>query len=343
MAPQFTPPQRDGDGTHRLGITGVLFPEETAWRRLGDGWVFHVHAKSPKIQSPRREGMYFARAGRAGRQDLAQRVPELLNLSQRTIAVVGLGGIGAPSALEFARAGTGELRVLDHDVVEPGTGVRWPRGFQAAGLPKTVALEQLITAEYPYTKVVPYLHRIGGARFHDDIASGPSDLVVLDQLLDGVDLVYDATAEVGVNHLLADLARERRIPYLCVAATPGAWGGMIVRVRPGVTAGCWSCFWYAEADGTLPVPAQDPAGGVQPVGCANPTFTGSSFDIAQVALMGVRLGVGTLTESAPGSYPDANWDVAIGSLRAHNGAVITPQWHTSPLDRHPDCRARHSW
>ena len=165
MCAQFVAPRPHGDGSHRLSIVGVLFPEETGWREVGDGWVFHVHAKSPKIPNPRREAQYFARPGRAGQQDLQQRVPELACLAQCKIAVIGLGGIGAPSALEFARAGVGELHLLDHDDVDPGTAVRWPRGFQAAGLLKTVALEQVVSADYPYTRVVTYPRRLGGAVF----------------------------------------------------------------------------------------------------------------------------------------------------------------------------------
>ena len=149
--------------------------------------------------------------------------------------------------------------------------------------------------------------------------------------------------EVGINHLLSDLARERRIPYLCVATTPGAWGGMIVRVRPEVTTGCWSCFWHALTDESLPAPAEDHNGGVQPVGCANPTFTGAGFDVVQAALMGVRLAVATLAGATAGGYPDVDWDVAIGSWRDTDGRMIAPSWHTTTLDRHPACEARHNW
>ncbi len=41
-----------------------------------------------------------------------------------------------------------------------------------------------------------------------------------------------------------------------------------------------------------------------PRGCADPTFTGAGFDVATIALQGVRLVVGTLAGSIPGGYPD---------------------------------------
>src|SRR5204863_229389 len=87
----------------------------------------------------------------------------------------------------------------------------------------------------------------GGRRAPDD---DHPDRLVLDEVLDGADLVVDATAEWGVHHALADLARERGLPYLCAFATPGYWGGLVARIRPGRTAGCWICLQRALEDGT---------------------------------------------------------------------------------------------
>ena len=156
-------------------------------------------------------------------------------------------------------------------------------------------------------------------------------------MLEGVDLVYDATAEVGIQHLLADLAIERSIPYLCISTTPGAWGGLVARIRPQHTEGCWICLQNALTDGTIPSPPFDPAGGVQPKGCADPTFTGAGFDVGQVALAGVRLAVATLSAGTNGGYPDVGWDVVVVSLRDPDRRMIAPQWETFSLARHPSC------
>lgn len=316
----------------RMDVTGVVFPEEVRWRKNSDGWAFVVRAEELKDKGRRKEGVYLARAGRVGREDLTARVPELAPLRDLRIALVGLGGIGAPSAIEFARSGTGELRIVDHDIVDPGTVARWPLGISVTGLYKTETLEKFIAEHYPYTQVTATTHRIGALR-----RNGSTDLKILDELLDGMDLVYDATAEIGIQHLLSDLARERRLPFLCVSTTTGAWGGLLARIRPDLTEGCWLCLQHALTDGTIPSPPADPAGQIQPVGCADPTFTGAGFDVGQIALAGVRLAFSTLLTGKSGGYPDVGWDVAVIALRSAGGEVIAPRYETFKLPRHPSC------
>lgn len=282
-------------------------------------------------------GWFVPCAGRAGagRVDLTSRVPELLGLQQKKIAIVGNGALGGPSAIEFARAGLGELRLLDCDYVDPPTVVRWPLGLRSSGKTKVEILKEFIEQNYPYTHVKDFLHGVGYTREKPD---QPHDLLVLKQLIDGVDLVYDATAEVGINHLLSDLAAEYKLPYLCVSTTYGAWGGRLIRVRPkGRTSGCWMCHQWAIRTGLIPIPRSDPKGELQPAGCAELTFTGSGFDITSIALEGVRLAIGTMQSGVADGYPDVDWDVAVINLRDETGRITVPQWEVVALERHPSC------
>jgi ThiF family/Prokaryotic E2 family B len=318
----------------RIQVIGVTFPEESSWRRSGRGWIFLVRLQHKPKGFRSREVFYLARAGRAGRSDLESRTPELKPLSKKKIAIVGLGCVGAPSALEFARAGIGTLRLLDHDYLEPGTVSRWPLGLAAAGLPKTEALKAFIHQHYPYTKVETWTHMIGSASEQRE-----SDLNVLENLLRDIDLLYDATAEVGIQHLLSDLAKERHITYMSVFTTPGAWGGWVSRIRPGITKGCWTCLQHSWEDRAIPLPPEDSKELVQPAGCAAPTFTGAGFDIMEVVLTGVRLSVATLCSEGTDGYPSIDWDVGILSLRDAAGRVIPPRWDTFNLERHGSCEA----
>lgn len=92
---------------------------------------------------------------------MAARIPELSSLHNRKVAVTGLGGVGWASAIELARNGVGQLRILDYDFVEPGTTVRWALGLSSAGRQKTAALADFIRNNYPYTTVITHNHRIG--------------------------------------------------------------------------------------------------------------------------------------------------------------------------------------
>lgn len=319
----------------RIDVIGILFPEEVRWRETGDGWVFLVRLQLRSKKGYKGERRYFARAGRGGLADLSARVPELAALSAQKVAQIGLGGIGGPTAIGLARSLIGELRILDYDYLDPGTSVRWLLGIKHAGFNKANLIENLVSHNWPYTKVKTYLHRIGAVH-----QGGNTDLELLDELLDGVDLIVDTTTEVGMHHLLSDLAAERRTPYLLTYTTPGAWGGLIARIVPGKTEGCWKCLQYARNDKAIPDPPSSPNGEVQPTGCADPTFTGTGFDVEQVAIGTVRLAVATLTAKQSGGYPNFDWDVAVIALRDPDGRPIAPSWQTFNLAKHPSCRCK---
>lgn len=319
-------------GAMRYDVIGCIFPEEHGYQQEGLGWLFVVRAV-PIAGPPKGTQVFFVRAGRAGKRDLRERTPELGGLADRTIAVFGTGGLGAPSTIELARSNIGEIRILDHDFTDPSTSVRWPLGLTAAGKRKVANLREFLAVNYPYTKVVTHPHHLGACREKPD---NTSDLTVLDAMLNGADIIYDATAELGINHLLSDQAADRNIPYICVSVTPGAWGGRLIRVRPGLTGGCWMCHQWMIDKGKLPVPVSSPDGEVQPAGCADPTFTGAGFDIAEVALAGVRLVASTI--SGTGGYPAVDWDVAIVNFRDGQGQLIGPRWEFFALERHPECR-----
>lgn len=350
-------PLRNAQYELQLQMRAVLFPEEHAWRdHTGQGWVFIVRSRSRRLaavpnnskfirpsrisRAPAdgwRDAYAITRAGRSGPRDLERRVPELAPLQHAQIAIVGLGCIGAPSTLEFARSQVGELRLMDGDVVDPGTVVRWPFGLSVAGWPKVQVLQNVITRDYPYTRVQIQGRTLGAVREPVSDDTSESDQEALERFTAGIGLLYDASAEFGVQYFLSEFARDRGIPYISVTGTPGGWGGRIVRIRPGVTKGCWTCMQMARIDGSLPDSPADPHNTLQPAGCADPTFTAAGFDMTTIAMHGVRLAVSTLCDGGAGAYPSADWDVAIIALRDEEGRLIAPTVRTFPLERHQSC------
>ncbi len=322
---------RRGPGDDKdFALLGVTFPEEVSYKQKGDGWIFILiyREKAKENKKKKWKNHYlFARAGRAGYGDMLQRIPNLAFLADKKIGVVGLGSIGAASAIEFARCGVGELRILDDDYIDPSTIIRWPLGHYYACAHKPEVLQHFISQNYPYTKVSGWKHRIGAP-----VSREPQTLV-LENFLDGLDLVYDATAEVGVHHFLADMAKERNIPFVITSGTSGAWGGLIARFTQEKGRACWQCFERARTEGKLPLPPEDAKGSVQPIGCGNPTFTGTNFDLQEVALSGVRLSVSTLSD---GRYPTVTWHAAILSLREIDNLLL-PQWKILEIQSYPEC------
>ena len=315
-----------GAALRRDEVIGVVFPEETSHRRKSDGWLFlRRHTSGNKNRSA--AGTTFVRAGRIGLADVAARFPRFKQLQDRGIAVFGLGCIGAPSLLEFARSGVRRLRFLDADLVEAGTIVRWPLGLSAAGWPKAIVLANFIAREYPWVAITARGHRIGG------IDQDPSDNAVFEEfLLEDIDVLYDATAEIGLQDVLSSLARERGIPYICVSAVAGGIGGVVARLDPPRT-GCWWCLQKAIDEGTIAIPVASDGSSVQPQGCAAITYIGADHDLQEIALQGVRLAIATLARDGS----DYKWDVGVVRLQGEEGEPVAPQWSTYKLSRHAEC------
>lgn len=311
------------------GIVGFLFPEESVWRGgNGDGWVFLTYYSQKKGKPPK---IYLTKADRVGGNDSFLRIPELSSLRTKTIAVLGLGCVGAPSAIEFAKCGIQELRLLDCDVHTVGNSCRWPLGLPFSGRHKVEAIANFINPQYPYTRIGKSLgYRVGSPTI-DEIKE-------INEFLDGVDIIYDATAELGVQHLFATLASERRIPFVLIESRPGGWGGIVARITPEAE-GCFYCFRHHLTEGTIITPPQaSEKQDVQPLGCISPTFTAASFDTSTISLSGVRLAVATLCRSTEDAYPDLDFDIGVLSVRNPEAKKTTfPSWQTYQLIKHPKC------
>jgi molybdopterin/thiamine biosynthesis adenylyltransferase len=317
----------------RYELIGVRIPEESAWRKLGESWIFLLRLEQRlKAHKTAPVQKFFVRTARASRPQMQARVPELSFLASKRIAIIGLGCMGGPSSLEFARAGIGELRLMDDDSVEPGTTVRWPLGFSAVGRTKVDALQSFIENNFPYTKVKGGVCRMGAVP-----SIGGTSLEEYHAFFEDVDLIFDATAEEGIHYQLSDLARQMKIPYVGLSTTWGGWGGRVWAIRPGQERGCWYCLRKWINEGKIPVPPECPNGLISIPGCGDPTFTGASFDTSMIPLMAVRTTVSILSEGASGGYPGSSWDVSNLALRNEDGSLCLPHWQDFKLSVHPEC------
>lgn len=312
----------------RLRVTGVVFSEEVRHEEHEDAWIFLVEWEHQK-----RKGVYVAHASRLSERDLGERVPTLAGLSERSVALAGLGAVGAPVAFELARAQLGRLRVLDGDAVEAGTIVRWPAGIRAVGHTKVDVVRGIVNDDYPFTETTGINHYLGAT---GNAAERLGDAEALEQLLDGADLLIDATAEIGVQQLLAAVAEERGLAQIYASITEGGLGGLVARCVPGVT-GCWRCLQLGLDDGSIPMPASDPEATLQPRGCASLTFTGTSFSAVPVVAQAMRVATETLLGGRP-EQVEADHDVFVMSLPpARDRPLAPPEWAALPLRPHPEC------
>jgi molybdopterin/thiamine biosynthesis adenylyltransferase len=315
-------------------VVGLLIKDEVQYGEFDENWVFIARVK----KETKRDGtLIFAyqlvRSDQASIKAIRARTPKLSPLADKKILVVGLGSIGSVFAWQMARAGIGQLNLLDFDHVQLGNTSRWMYGAGSAGHHKALFLAQNLQHEFPFVKPKWFNHRIGTPKM---AVEHLTDINILPEALEGVDMIVDATAEWCVSHYLSDIAKEKGIAYIWATGTSGCWGGTVGRVIPKKTVGCWQCY-QLHLGQTIKVPNQEDSPFVQTVGCFHPTFRGAGFDMDHVTLEAVRLAVSTLCLDSESSYPDFDWDVATVDLFDKDGMPIAPKWEMHKLVRHSDC------
>lgn len=322
---------------HGLGARffALLHPIELTENESGDGWIVgmdigslrHFNQRGVKQVETQVIPIY-----RAGKRDIGERVPAVGALAGKCIALIGVGALGAPIAIELARNGASELHLLDHDQVEPGNSIRWPLGAVAWGKYKVIALKQFIEQHYPGCQVTPFVHQLGGSQ---DLQT---DDEALEKLLPGSDLVIDASASHGINRLLWDHCQRANLPLVRVGATPDITGGTVVlHSSDGGCPVCLQCHREGENPSIPSPPAADSADLIQPPGCGERTFRGADYDLQELSLQAIRVAVESLSVEKSRLEPM----VYTLAMRDSCGSIIPPTWETSAFPPHPKCPCIH--
>ena len=158
-------------------------------------------------------------------------------LLEAHVLVVGLGGLGSPSALYLAAAGVGSLTLVDHDTVDLSNLQRQIIHDQASvGLPKVDSAAARIASLNPDTRVETIAARLDGPEL---------DAVVAD-----ADVVLD-----GTDNFVARYA----INAACVRNLTPLVSGAAIRLEGQVTvidprrddAPCYRCLYGDAGDEAL--------------------------------------------------------------------------------------------
>ena len=158
-------------------------------------------------------------------------------LAAGRVAIVGCGAPGSALAGLLARAGVGNLRIIDRDYVEPSNLQRqslFDEKDALESLPKAIAAARKI------------------ASFNSEIAVEPevNDLVPanIEGLLEGMDLILDGTDNFETRYLLNDYAVKQSIPWIYSAAV-GSYG-VTMNILPAKTA-CLACIFPDSPRGVV--------------------------------------------------------------------------------------------
>lgn len=169
-------------------------------------------------------------------------------LSGRAV-VIGCGALGAMQIETLARAGVGHLRLVDRDVIEVSNlhrQILYSEEDAAAGLPKAIAAERRVRAINSDVEVEGIV---------DDVRAA-----TVERLIEGADVVLDATDNFETRFLLNDACSKAGIPWIYGAVVGGS--GLTMTIRPGITP-CLRCV-FEEMPAPGSSPTCDTAGVVMP-------------------------------------------------------------------------------
>jgi molybdopterin/thiamine biosynthesis adenylyltransferase len=154
------------------------------------------------------------------------------------VAVVGLGALGSVQAELLARAGVGTLRLIDRDFVELSNLQRqtlYEESDAAEALPKAIAAARRLARVNSGIHLEPVVGDLAPAN--------------IEELLEGVGLILDATDNFETRYLINDFAVREGIPWIYGAAV--ASYGVKLAIVPGVTA-CFRCVYPEPPSGAQP-------------------------------------------------------------------------------------------
>ena len=157
-------------------------------------------------------------------------------IREKTIAIVGIGGVGAVVAEMLTRCGVGRLLLYDYDTVELANMNRLFFQPHQAGMTKTDAAVQTLEGINPDTKLESYHINCttveGYAQFEDSV-KGPDGASRVDLVLSCVD---NYEARIAINRVCLDLGQV----WMESGVSEDAVSGHIQLLKPGESA-CFEC------------------------------------------------------------------------------------------------------
>jgi adenylyltransferase/sulfurtransferase len=160
------------------------------------------------------------------------------HLKNSTAAIVGCGALGTVQASLLARAGVGNLRLIDRDYVEVSNlqrQVLYTEADAEAALPKAEAARRHLTAVNSEIAIEAHI---------SDLDAGN-----VEELLGGANVILDGTDNFETRMLINDFAVRDGVPWIYGAAVSSY--GIAMPVLPGDSA-CFRCVYPEPPSGVQP-------------------------------------------------------------------------------------------
>lgn len=211
----------------------------------------------------------------ARKSDLLRRTIHLSkDLSSKRVALFGVGALGGSIALLLAKAGLGEIRIIDSDQMKPTNVIRHIAGLDEVGIDKTFAVRRKILRHNPDCVVMRYEETWKEQE--------------LERIIKDVDLVIDATANASFSLWLNQIIIRNKVSVLYTASYRRASVGRLILYRSASDQDdpCLACYllneerWEKEA---YPIIPSDPTTTFEEEGCASVTEEADAIHLEMVA------------------------------------------------------------
>lgn len=154
--------------------------------------------------------------------------PGQQRLKAATVAIVGLGGLGAPAALYLTAAGVGRLRLIDHDRVSLSNLQRQVLyNTEDVGALKVECAARALKALNPHVETEAMAVRLCSSPSPGGEGKGAHPLLA------GSDLVLDGTDDFATRFAINAACHELGIAL--VSGAVGRWEGQVATFKSGLT------------------------------------------------------------------------------------------------------------
>ncbi len=240
-------------------------------------------------------------------------------LTGKRILILGCGALGGPVADSCVRAHAASIVLVDNGIVTPGILVRQQYTDADIGTAKAIALADRLRGVYPTTAV------------HGMVRDAVSMFIGPDATVPDVDLIIDATADIGVRAAI-EIARSRsRVtwpPIVTMLIGHQARHGLVALARPEATGASHDIFrrFGLAINGPHRVAFADVADDFYPdlprtatfqpePGCSTPTFIGSATEVTALAATMMSAALDSLTAPTDVTPHASQQPMAVAAVR----------------------------
>lgn len=263
----------------------------------------------PFVLKPKDGGILRADIQRWHPNFLLNRTGGNADLYGKHVIIVGLGSVGSEIALRMAKAGIGQLSLVDYDVMEPDNVHRHSLGSDQIFMdlnkklynkPKVMGIKEEIKRKYPFTQVETFPDNFLTVIEDHKIDFKKSNLIII--------AIGSANSEMMINRKLYQLKKSPPVLYTWVE--PLGIGGHTLVTLNREKVGCYQCLFKAEEDSPIynrsafAKPFQEFSKTI--TGCGS-VFTPYNFlDSERSAMLAVDAGLKVLTDKLVGN-PLLSW------------------------------------